>query len=78
MLKIRFKLCGRKNLPVYKVVVIDSRKKRDGKVIEEVGYFNPKTGEHVLAYDRIWSCIEQGAQLSKRLKRIIQQEICWV
>lgn len=74
MLRVRFKLCGRKNLPVYKVVVVDSRKKRDGRVIEEVGYLNPKTGEHVLAYDRIRLRVEQGAQLSKRLERIIQRE----
>ena len=41
MLKIRFKRGGRKKQPFYKIVVMDVRTKRDGKVLEELGFYNP-------------------------------------
>ena len=39
--RIRLKRVGKIHYPVYRVVVVDSRKKRDGRVIEEVGQYNP-------------------------------------
>ena len=39
--KIRLKRMGKKQAPFYRVVVTDSRNTRDGKVIEEIGYYNP-------------------------------------
>jgi small subunit ribosomal protein S16 len=41
MLKIRLKKTGRKNHPFYKIVVMENLSKRDGKSIEEVGYYDP-------------------------------------
>ena len=41
--KIRLKRQGKKFYAFYRVVVVDSRKKRDGKVIEEIGTYNPNT-----------------------------------
>jgi small subunit ribosomal protein S16 len=74
MLKIRLKLCGRKNLPFYKVVVVDSRKKRDGNVIEEVGQHNPRTKEVFLRRDRISMHLHKGAQLSDRVQYLLTLE----
>ena len=39
--KIRLKRIGRRNRPFYRVVVMDSRNRRDGAAIEELGWFNP-------------------------------------
>ena len=41
MLKLRLKRVGRKKLPSYRLVVIENTSRRDGKPIEEVGYYNP-------------------------------------
>ncbi|MFW6143593.1 MAG: 30S ribosomal protein S16, partial [Patescibacteria group bacterium] len=41
MLKIRLKRTGKRNAPSYRIVVMDSKKPRDGKAIEELGYYNP-------------------------------------
>lgn len=41
--KIRLKRLGKIRVPQYRIVVVDSRKKRDGRVIEEIGTYNPKT-----------------------------------
>jgi small subunit ribosomal protein S16 len=40
MLKIRLKRCGRKKSPTYRIVLMPSQSKRDGRVIEELGYYN--------------------------------------
>ncbi len=41
MVKIRLKRMGMKKIPFYRIVVTDSRNARDGRVIEELGYYNP-------------------------------------
>jgi small subunit ribosomal protein S16 len=41
--KIRLKKVGRKGQPSYRVVVLDGRKPRDAKVVEDLGYYDPKT-----------------------------------
>ena len=43
MLKMRLKRYGRKNQPIYRIIIIPNRSKRDGKAIKEVGFFNPNT-----------------------------------
>ena len=40
--KIRLKRLGKIRVPQYRIVVVDSRKKRDGKVLEEIGKYHPK------------------------------------
>ena len=45
MVKIRLKRLGYKKNPTYRIVVINSRDKREGAPIEELGYYNPKTKE---------------------------------
>ncbi len=44
--KIRLKRIGRRNRPFYRLIVIDSRKKRDGAAIEQVGWYNPIADEN--------------------------------
>lgn len=43
MVKIRLKRMGMKKMPFYRLVVTDSRNARDGRAIEEIGYYNPMT-----------------------------------
>ena len=74
MVKIRLKLKGRKNAPSYRIVVIDSKKKRDGKYIEDLGYFNPieKTVLLNIDKDRYNYWISKGAKCSESVKNIIE------
>ena len=48
MVKIRLKRMGMKKEPFYRVVVADSRNARDGRFIEEIGYFNPVSNPEAL------------------------------
>lgn len=72
MTVVRLTRMGRKKKPFYRIVVTDSRKRRDGGWIESIGYYNPmvkpvelKFDEERLAY---WKSV--GAKLSDRVTRI--------
>lgn len=51
MVKIRLKRMGKKKQPFYRVVVADSRSPRDGRFIEEIGYFDPMKEPAVINID---------------------------
>lgn len=60
--KIRLSRVGKKKAPFYRVVAIDSRKKRDGEFIEDLGTYNPLTGEIIQFHqERIDAWISKGA-----------------
>lgn len=71
MLKIRLKRQGRKKQAIYRIIVIDSRKRRDGRALEEVGFYNPLTKETKLKIDKIEQRIHQGAQLTNTVKDLV-------
>ncbi len=56
--KIRLKRMGAKHAPFYRVVVADSRSPRDGRFIEEIGYYNPTTEPTTIKID-----VEKAAKL---------------
>lgn len=69
--KIRLSRVGKKNAPVYRIVALDSRKKRDGASLEILGTYNPLTGELVqFKADRIDAWIKVGAIPSLAVKRL--------
>ena len=71
MLKIRLKRYGRKKHAVYRIIVIDSRKQRDSRALEEVGFYNPFTKEIKLNIPQINKRLCHGAQLSDTVKYLI-------
>ncbi len=77
MVVIRLARGGAKKRPFYNMVVMDSRKRRDGACIERVGYYNPVAGakEQALRVDvlRIEHWKSQGAQLSPTVARLVKQ-----
>nr|YP_010930421.1 ribosomal protein S16 [Ochrosphaera neapolitana]WKK50149.1 ribosomal protein S16 [Ochrosphaera neapolitana] len=71
MLKIRLKRYGRKGQPSYRIVATDSRVKRDGKAIEELGFYNPLTDETHLKYTQIIERLKNGAQPTDTVRDIL-------
>jgi len=69
---VRLTRMGRKKKPFYRIVVTDSRKRRDGGWIESIGYYNPLTDPEVIKVDadRLDYWMGVGAKLSDRVKRI--------
>ena len=71
MLKLRLKLIGRRGQPCYRIIVTDSRVKRDGRANEEVGFYNPITKETHLKLDRIVSRLETGARPTDTVRNLL-------
>ncbi len=71
MLKIRLKRLGAKKAPTYRVIVINSTTKREGKPIEELGYYNPKTKYMKLNKESAEAWIKKGAQPTDTVKYLI-------
>ncbi|MCZ6805164.1 MAG: 30S ribosomal protein S16 [Proteobacteria bacterium] len=76
MVTIRLSRTGAKKKPFYHIVVTDSRKKRDGRSIERLGFFNPvATGQEVplkIDMERVNYWVSQGAQTSDRVAKLIK------
>ncbi len=72
MTVVRLTRMGRKKKPFYRIVVTDSRKRRDGGWIESIGYYNPLTEPETIKFDEerlaYWKSV--GAKLSDRVKKI--------
>ena len=77
MVAIRLRRAGSKKRPFFRVVVTDSRNRRDGRFIERVGLYNPVAagGEQPLrvAFDRIEHWTSTGAQMSPTVERLVAQ-----
>ncbi|MTI79865.1 MAG: 30S ribosomal protein S16 [Firmicutes bacterium] len=73
--KIRMKRMGAKKAPFYRIVVADSRSPRDGRFIEELGYYDPLKKPSVIKVDvekaRDW--LSKGAQVSETVKSLFQK-----
>ena len=72
MLKIRLKRLGMKKTPAYRVIVINSTTKREGKPIEELGHYNPKTKVMQLNKAKAEEWISKGAQPTETVAYLIK------
>jgi small subunit ribosomal protein S16 len=77
--KIRLKRMGKIRQPYYRVVVVDSRKKRDGRVIEEIGKYHPKEEPSFIEVvsDRAQYWLGVGAQPSEAVEAILKVTGDW-
>ena len=73
--KIRLKRIGAKKAPFYRVVVADSRYPRDGRFIEEIGYYNPLTNPVEIKIDseKAQKWINNGAQPTETVKSVLKK-----
>lgn len=72
--KIRLKRMGSKKKPFYRIVVADSRAPRDGKFIEEIGYYNPLTESKEIKVDaeKVNQWIKKGAKPTDTVNRLFK------
>ncbi|NLA72974.1 MAG: 30S ribosomal protein S16 [Clostridiales bacterium] len=73
--KIRLRRMGAKKAPFYRIVVADSRYPRDGRFIEEVGYYNPLTEpvEVKIDAEKVKKWIANGAQPTDTVKALLKK-----
>ena len=75
MVKIRLRRTGAKKQPHYRVVVTDSRSPRDGRFIETIGHYNPRTEPPTVEIDieRALYWLSVGAQPSEAVRRMLDK-----
>ncbi len=75
MVRIRLRRVGSRNQASYRVVVADKESPRDGRFIENVGHYNPRTEPStiVLKDDRIFYWLSVGAQPTDAVQRLFEQ-----
>ncbi len=75
MVKIRLRRMGAKKAPFYRIVVADSRSPRDGRFIEEVGYYDPMKNPADVKIDgeKVQKWISNGAQPTETVKSILKK-----
>lgn len=73
--KIRLKRIGAKKAPFYRIVVADSRSPRDGKFIEEVGYYNPisEPNELSIKTESVQKWLANGAQPTDTVRALLKK-----
>ena len=75
MVKIRLQRAGKKKAPFYHIVVADSKSPRDGKIIEQIGTYNPmcEPSEVILDKEKVEKWIKNGAKPTDTVKRLIEK-----
>jgi small subunit ribosomal protein S16 len=73
MIKLRLKKYGKKREASYRIVAMTSTSRRDGRPIEELGFYNPRTDETRLNVPAIVTRLKQGAQPTETVRHILQK-----
>ena len=73
MIKLRLKKYGRKGQISYRIVVMTDNSKRDGRAIEELGFYNPRTKEVNLNINRANARLSQGAQATPTVQNLLKK-----
>ena len=76
MLKIRLARVGKKKQPTYRVVIADARAPRDGRYVEIVGTYNPRTepDTFVIDEDKVKDWLSKGAQPTMRMRKLLARQ----
>ena len=75
MVKVRLFRMGSTKRPFYRVVAIDSRRARNGRVLEFLGTYDPRSGNADLRRDRVQAWIGNGAQLSDTVSSLMRRKV---
>jgi len=75
MVKMRLRRIGAKKAPIYRVVIADERASRDGRFIEEIGFYNPLTNPAEVKIDaeKAKQWIKNGAQPTETVKALLKK-----
>ncbi|MGF1498473.1 MAG: 30S ribosomal protein S16 [Elainellaceae cyanobacterium] len=73
MIKLRLKRYGKKREVSYRIVAMNSRDRRDGRPLEELGFYNPRTDETLLDVPAIVKRLKDGAQPTETVRHILQK-----
>jgi small subunit ribosomal protein S16 len=73
MVKIRLKRLGKKREVSYRIVAVEGKSRRDGRPLEELGFYNPRTDETRLNVPAIVKRLKDGAQPTDTVKNLLEK-----
>jgi small subunit ribosomal protein S16 len=73
MLKLRLKRTGRKRSPSYRLVIMENLTRRDGRPVEELGYYNPITKQYKFDIEKIKKRLSEGVQPTKTVIGLLKK-----
>ena len=73
MLKLRLKRIGRKRYPSYRLVIMESKSRRDGRPIDEVGYYDPIIKKYRFDIDKIQKWLNYGVKPTKTVLNLLKK-----
>ena len=73
MLKLRLKRMGRKKQPTYRLVIIEKTYRRDGRPVEQVGYYNPLTKESYFDIKKIRKWLGYGVKPTQTVQDLLKK-----
>jgi small subunit ribosomal protein S16 len=73
MIKLRLKRYGKKREASYRIVAAQSTSRRDGRPLEELGFYNPRTDETLLDVPGLVRRLQQGAQPTDTVRRLLEK-----
>ena len=73
MLKLRLKRTGRKRYPSYRLVIMENTFRRDGKPIDEVGYYNPITKQYYFNIPKITKWLSYGVKPTQTVLNLLKK-----
>ncbi|HKY83410.1 MAG TPA: 30S ribosomal protein S16 [Anaerolineales bacterium] len=79
MVRIRLRRVGSRHQPSYRMVAADEESPRDGRFLENLGHYNPRTAPATINLDegRVFHWLEHGAQPSDSARRVLVSSGCW-
>jgi small subunit ribosomal protein S16 len=73
MLKLRLKRIGRKCSPIYRLVVMENTTRRDGRPVEEIGYYDPISKEYNFEIEKIKKWLDNGVQPTETVISLLKK-----
>jgi small subunit ribosomal protein S16 len=73
MLKLRLKRTGKKRSPSYRLVIMENTSRRDGRPVEEVGYYNPITKQYKFDAEKIKKWLKYGAKPTQTVSGLLKK-----
>jgi len=74
MLKVKLSMRGKRNQRTYRIIVAEAQSKRDGKYVDNLGYWNPHTEEFKVDKDKLKDWLSKGAQLTEGTKKLLNKQ----
>ena len=73
MLKLRLKRAGRKRSPSYRLIIIENRSRRDGRPIDEVGYYNPISKQYHFEVEKMKKWLNYGVKPTMTVLNLLKK-----